>query len=75
MPEINPTNRSTSMVCAQVIGNSTTVDIAVLMVTFNYVLSQLLVTIIQSLNLLGDSINSFNIKCLKGIKPNLKNIL
>ena len=30
--------------------------------------------IIQSLNLLSDSINSFVEKCLKGLKPNKKNI-
>ena len=34
----------------------------------------LALSIIQSLNLLSDSINSFVEKCLKGLKPNKKNI-
>ena len=75
--KINPTQiEALSMVCAQVIGNSTTVDIACANGHFQLNAFKPVIgyNIIQSLNLLGDSINSFNIKCLKGIKPNLKNI-
>ena len=75
--KINPTQiEALSMVCAQVIGNSTTVDIAgsnghFQLNTFKPVIAY---NIIQSIKLLNDGINSFNKNCLEGIKPNKKNI-
>ena len=75
--KINPTQiEALSMVCAQVIGNSTTVDIAGSNGHFqlNAYKPVICYNIIQSLNLLSDSIKSFNINCLKGIKPNTKKI-
>ena len=75
--KVNPTQiEALSMVCAQVIGNATTVDIAGSNGHFqlNAFKPVIVYNIIQSINLLSDSINSFNKNCLKGIKPNTKNI-
>ncbi len=75
--KVNPTQiEALSMVCAQVVGNSTTVDIAgsnghFQLNTFKPVIA---LNIIQSVNILSDGIKSFNNNCLKGIKPNKKNI-
>ena len=75
--KVNPTQiEALSMVCAQVIGNNTTVDIAGANGHFqlNAFKPVIAYNIIQSVNLLSDAINSFIKNCLKGIKPNLKNI-
>ena len=75
--KVNPTQiEALSMVCAQVIGNCLTVDIAGSNGHFqlNAFKPVIAYNIIQSINLLGDSIKSFNLNCLKGIKPNIKNI-
>ena len=75
--KINPTQiEALSMVCTQVIGNSTTVDLAGSSGHFqlNAFKPVIAYNIIQSINLLSDSINSFRKNCLVGIKPNLKNI-
>ena len=73
--KINPTQiEALSMVCVQVIGNSTTVDIAGSNGHFqlNAYKPVIAFNIIQSLNLLSDGIKSFNNNCLKGIKANKK---
>ena len=75
--KINPTQiEALSMVCAQVIGNSSAVDIGGLSGHFQLNAFKPLIAfnIIKSINLLSDAINSFNTNCLKGIKPNKKNI-
>ena len=75
--KVNPTQiEALSMVCAQVIGNSTTVDIAGSNGHFqlNAYKPVIAYNIIQSINLMSDGINSFNKNCLRGIKPNKKNI-
>ncbi len=75
--KINPTQiEALSMVCVQVIGNSTTVDISGSSGHFqlNAFKPVIAYNIIQSVNLLSDGINSFNKNCLKKIKPNLQNI-
>ncbi len=75
--KVNPTQiEALSMVCAQVIGNSTTVDIAGANGHFqlNAFKPVIAYNIIQSVNLLSDAISSFTKNCLIGIKPNLKNI-
>ncbi len=75
--KVNPTQiEALSMVCSQVIGNSTTVDIAGSNGHFqlNAFKPVIAYNIIQSINLLSDGIKSFNEKCLMGIKPNKKNI-
>ena len=71
--KVNPTQiEALSMVCVQVIGNSTTVDIAgsnghFQLNTYKPVIA---FNIIQSLNLLSDGIKSFNNNCLQGLKAN-----
>ena len=73
--KINPTQiEALSMVCAQVIGNNTTVDIAAANGHFqlNTYKPVIAYNIIQSIKLLGDGINSFNTNCLKGLKANKK---
>ena len=71
--KINPTQiEALSMVCVQVIGNSTTVDIAGLNGHFqlNAYKPVIALNIIQSINLINDGIKSFNKNCLKGLKAN-----
>ena len=71
--KVNPTQiEALSMVCVQVIGNSTTVDIAgsnghFQLNTYKPVIA---FNIIQSVSLLNDGIKSFNNNCLKGLKAN-----
>ena len=75
--KVNPTQiEALSMVCLQVMGNNLTTTIAGSQGHFelNAYKPVIIYNIIQSLNLLSDSINSFVEKCLKGLKPNKKNI-
>ena len=75
--KVNPTQiEALSMICAQVIGNSTTVDIAGSNGHFqlNAFKPVIAYNIIQSITLLSDGIKSFINKCLHGLKPNKKNI-
>ena len=71
--KVNPTQiEALSMVCVQVIGNTTTVDLAGSNGHFqlNAYKPVIAYNIIQSLNLLSDGIRSFNNNCLKGLKAN-----
>ncbi len=71
--KVNPTQiEALSMVCAQVIGNSTTVDLAGSNGHFqlNAYKPVIAFNIIQSVNLISDGIKSFNNNCLKGLKVN-----
>ena len=73
--KVNPTQiEALSMVCVQVIGNSTTVDVAGSYGHFqlNTYKPVIAFNIIQSVNLLSDGIKSFNNNCLKGLKANKK---
>ena len=75
--KINPTQiESLSMVCVKVMGNHMGISIAGSQGHFelNAYKPVILYNIIQSINLLSDSINSFNKNCLKGIKVNKKHI-
>ena len=71
--KVNPTQiEALSMVCVQVIGNSTTVDLAgsnghFQLNTYKPVIA---FNIIQSVKLLSDGIKSFDNNCLKGLKAN-----
>ena len=75
--KVNPTQcEALTMVCAQVMGNNTTITFAgsqghLELNTFKPVI---LFNLIQSIKLLGDAINSFTKNCLIGITPNLNNI-
>ena len=75
--KINPTQiEALSMVCVQVIGNSTTVDLAGSNGHFqlNAYKPIIAYNIIQSVNLISDGIRSFNKNCLKGLRANKKMI-
>ena len=75
--KVNPTQiEALSMVCLQVMGNNLTTTIAGSQGHFelNAFKPVIIYNIIQSLNLLSESMNSFVAKCLKGLKPNKKNI-
>tara|TARA_B100000676_G_scaffold90606_1_gene90318 strand:- start:48 stop:566 length:519 start_codon:yes stop_codon:yes gene_type:complete len=75
--KVNPTQiEALSMVCAQILGNSNTVDISGSNGHFqlNVFKPVIAYNVIQSINLISDAINSFNKNCLKGLKPNKKNI-
>ena len=71
--KVNPTQiEALSMVCVQVIGNSTTIDIAgsnghFQLNTYKPVIAY---NILQSVNLISDGIKSFNKNCLKGLSAN-----
>jgi len=75
--KINPTQiEALSMICLQIMGNNLTVSMAGSQGHFELNAYKPLIAfnIIQSINILSDSIVSFNEKCLKGLKPNKKNI-
>ena len=75
--KINPTQiEALTMVCIQVIGNHTAVNIAGSQGHFelNAYKPLIIYNILQSINLLADSIYSFNKNCLKEIKVNKKRI-
>jgi len=75
--KINPTQiEALSMVCVQVMGNHSTVTIAGSQGHFelNAFKPVIIYNIIQSINLLSDSIDSFVKNCLKDLQPNLKKI-
>ncbi len=71
--KINPTQiEALSMVCVQVMGNHNSVSLAGSLGQFelNAYKPVIVYNIIQSINILSDSIFSFNKNCLKGLKPN-----
>ena len=75
--KINPTQiEALSMVCVQIMGNHLTVSLAGSQGHFelNTYKPVIVFNLLQSINLLSDSINSFCKNCLKNIKPNRKNI-
>ena len=75
--KVNPTQcEALTMVCAQIIGNDTSVSFAGSQGHFELNVFKPLMAnnIIQSAQLLGDSSNSFNKNCISGIKANHKRI-
>ena len=64
------------MVCLQVMGFHNVISMAGSQGHFELNAFKPLIglNIINSINLLSSAINNFNDKCLKGIKPNVKNI-
>ena len=71
--KINPTQpEALSMVCVQVMGNDTTVGIAGSQGNFelNVYMPVIIYNFLQSVQLLSDSLESFNDKCLAGIEAN-----
>lgn len=75
--KVNPTqNEALTMVCAQVLGNDTTISFAGTQGNFelNVFKPVMAYNFLQSAQLLGDACNSFNERCAKDIKPNEKRI-
>jgi len=75
--KVNPTQcEAMTMVCAQVIGNDTTVSIAGASGNFelNVYMPVMAFNVLQSIRLLGDACNSLNEKCVVGITANLSQI-
>ena len=75
--KVNPTQaEAITMVSVQVMGNDTAVGIAASQGNFelNVFKPVIAYNILQSIQLLKDSINSFNDNCAYGIKPIFKNI-
>jgi len=71
--KVNPTQcEALTMVCAQVIGNDTTISIAGSQGNFelNVYKPVIIHNILQSINLLSDSLSAFNHFCLKDLKAN-----
>ncbi|MDC3086603.1 class II fumarate hydratase [Pelagibacteraceae bacterium] len=75
--KVNPTqSEALTMVCLQVMGFHNVISMAGSQGHFELNAFKPLIglNIINSIDLLASSINNFNEKCLKGIKPNIKNI-
>ena len=75
--KVNPTqSEAHTMVCLQVMGFHNIISMAGSQGHFELNAFKPLIglNIINSINLLASVINNFNDKCLKGIKPNVKNI-
>lgn len=70
--KVNPTQcESAAMVAVQVIGNDTVIGLAASQGNFelNVFLPVCIHNFLQSVNLLSDSLASFTLRCLKGLKP------
>lgn len=75
--KVNPTQvEALTMVCAQIIGNDSTITFAASQGQFelNVYKPVIIANFLQSAQLLGDACVSFNIHCVKGIQPNKKKI-
>jgi fumarate hydratase class II len=75
--KVNPTqNEAMTMVCAQVLGNDTTISFAGTQGNYqlNVFKPVMAYNFLQSAQLLGDACNSFNDHCAVGIEPNLPRI-
>ncbi len=75
--KVNPTQcEALTMVCAQVMGNNTTISFAGSQghMQLNVFKPVIIFNILQSIRLLSDCINSFRINCLDGLKANKKQL-
>lgn len=75
--KVNPTQcEALTMVCAEVMGNHTTVTFAGAQGQFelNTFKPVIAYNILQSIRLLGDAIDSFTVNCIAGIRPDLERI-
>ncbi len=72
--KVNPTQcEAVTMICAQVIGNDTTVTVAGASGNFelNVFKPVIIYNILQSIRLLADGCASFSDRCVNGIEPNI----
>ena len=75
--KVNPTqNEAITMVCAQVIGNDATINVAGMQGHFqlNVFKPVMIYNFLQSARLLGDACVSFARNAIEGVQPNMKNI-
>lgn len=75
--KVNPTQvEALTMVCAQIIGNNTTVTVAGSQGHFelNVYKPVIIYNVLQSIRLLSDSCNSFTDRCVSGLEANLDRI-
>jgi fumarate hydratase class II len=75
--KVNPTqSEAMTMVCAQVIGNDTAINIGGMNGHFelNVFRPMMIFNLLTSARLLGDACESFNDKCAVGIEPNYERI-
>ncbi|MBU3918213.1 class II fumarate hydratase, partial [bacterium] len=75
--KVNPTQcEAMTMVCAQVMGNHTTVTIAGAQGHFelNVFKPVIIHNVLQSIRLLADAVRSLTDNCVAGIKPNVQRI-
>ena len=75
--KVNPTQvEALTMVCAQVMGNDTTITVSGSMGNFelNVFKPVMINAFLQSATLLADACNSFNDRCVVGIEPNKEQI-
>jgi fumarate hydratase class II len=75
--KVNPTQcEAITMVCTQVMGNDTTINVAGSQGNFelNVYKPVMIYNFLQSVNNLADSLNSFNKNCVQGIEANQPNI-
>ena len=75
--KVNPTQcEAMTMVCAQVVGNDTTITVAGASGNFelNVFMPVMAFNVLQSIRLLGDACDSFSQHCVVGIEPNLSQI-
>ena len=75
--KVNPTQaEALTMVAAQVMGNDTTLTVAGASGNFelNVFRPVIAFNLLQSVKLLGDAADSFNVNCVAGIEPNLEKI-
>ena len=75
--KVNPTQcEALCMVCSQVIGNDSAITFSASQGHFqlNVFKPVIIYNLINSSSLIADAVNSFNSKCIKGVKPNLKSI-
>jgi len=75
--KVNPTQcEALTMICAQVMGNNSAISIAGSNGHFelNVFKPVMIYNLLQSIRILADGVNSFNDKCLKGLKANRERI-
>ena len=75
--KVNPTQcEAVTMVSVRVMGNDTVMGIAASQGNFelNVFMPVMISSYLESVNLLGEAIESFNENCLKGIKPNYEKL-
>src|SRR3989338_3417336 len=75
--KVNPTQcEALTMVCAQVMGNDTAINIAGASGNFelNVFKPVMIYNLLQSIRLIGDACESFSDHCVAGIKPREKKI-